>query len=149
MRPSSHRLVSPDSSLVFPSRTGERLARNASVRVLCHAKVASATAALSAKRRVTPYLYPSGARDRRSWAILRDVIAPRLENLRRGAPASRTAARTTRLPGTRGERSASGTFGEEAGRARESRHSSPFFPLSRHGPAGSSPTAGNADRAVL
>ena len=33
--------------------------------------------------------------------------------------------------------------------ARESRHSFPFFPLSRYGPAGSSPTAGNADRAVL
>ena len=34
-------------------------------------------------------------------------------------------------------------------RARKSRHSSPGFPLSRHDPAGSSPTAGNADRAVL
>ena len=33
-------------------------------------------------------------------------------------------------------------------RGAESRHSSPFFPLSRHGPVGSSPTAGNADRAV-
>ncbi len=43
----------------------------------------------------------------------------------------------------------SGTFGEGAARARESRHSSTVFPLSRHGPAGSSATAGNADRAVL
>ena len=34
-------------------------------------------------------------------------------------------------------------------RVRESRHSDPVFPLSRHGPAGSSTTAGNADRAVL
>ena len=31
----------------------------------------------------------------------------------------------------------------------DSRQSSPVFPLSRHGPARSSPTAGNADRAVL
>jgi len=31
----------------------------------------------------------------------------------------------------------------------ESRHSGPVFPLSRHGPAGSSTLAGNADRAVL
>ena len=31
----------------------------------------------------------------------------------------------------------------------DSRHSNPFFPLSRDDPAGSSPTAGNADRAVL
>ena len=35
------------------------------------------------------------------------------------------------------------------GRGWESRHSSPVFPLSRHGPAESSPMAGNADRAVL
>ena len=41
-----------------------------------------------------------------------------------------------------------GPFGEEAARARKSRHSSPAFPLSRHGPAGSSPTAEVADRAV-
>ncbi len=32
---------------------------------------------------------------------------------------------------------------------RKSRHLSPFFPLSRHGPAGSNPTAESADRAVL
>ena len=31
----------------------------------------------------------------------------------------------------------------------DSRHSSPVFPLWRHGPRGSSPTSGNADRAVL
>ena len=34
-------------------------------------------------------------------------------------------------------------------RGRESRHSSPVFPLSRHDPAGSRTTAGSADRAVL
>ena len=34
-------------------------------------------------------------------------------------------------------------------RAREFRHSSPFHPLSRHGPAKSGTTAGNADRAIL
>ena len=34
------------------------------------------------------------------------------------------------------------------GPGRDSRHSNPVFPLSRHGPAKSSPTAGNADRAV-
>ena len=43
---------------------------------------------------------------------------------------------------------ASGTFGEGAARARESRHSSLFFPLSRHGPAGSNTVARVADRAV-
>ena len=40
-------------------------------------------------------------------------------------------------------------FGEEAVPGRESRHSSAVFPHSRHGPAGSGQTAGNADRAVL
>ena len=44
---------------------------------------------------------------------------------------------------------ASGTFGKEAPRARESRHSTLFFLLSRYGPAGSSTVARVADRAVL
>ena len=43
----------------------------------------------------------------------------------------------------------SGTFGEEAARARESRHSTPISPLLWLGPAGSSTTAENADRAAL
>ena len=53
-----------------------------------------------------------------------------------------------RLLGTTA-RWASGTFGEGGGAGRDCRHSSPFLPLSGHGPAGSSTTAGSADRAVL
>ncbi len=48
-----------------------------------------------------------------------------------------------------GERSASGPSEERRQRVRESRHSSTFFPLSGHDPAGSSSRAGNADRAFL
>ena len=44
---------------------------------------------------------------------------------------------------------ASGIPGEEVPRARGSRHSGPVFRLSPHGPAGSGPTGGNADRAIL
>ena len=56
-------------------------------------------------------------------------------------PARRCGAtRAKRLPGP---------SAKVARRARESRHSGPIFPLSRHGPAGSNPTAGNADRAAL
>ena len=45
------RVVSPDSSLVFPSRTGGLLLRNASVRVLCPAGVASTVHGSAAPRR--------------------------------------------------------------------------------------------------
>ena len=81
----------------------------------------------------------------------RCVVAPRLDILRRGGGAGRTAAKPEGRGFARRSRvvGRSGTFGEEAGRARESRHSSAVFPLSRHGPARSSTTAENADRAVL
>ena len=67
----------------------------------------------------------------------------------RGAPLGWTADTPGRnyFPGRRRE-SASGNFAKEAARGTESRNSNPVFLLLRHGPAGSSPTAGNADRAV-
>ena len=53
-----------------------------------------------------------------------------------------------RSPGHGREVRLSGNCGEKAARSLESRHSRPVFPLSRYGPAGSSTTAGSADRAV-
>ena len=48
-----------------------------------------------------------------------------------------------------GESRLRGTSPKRLCGTRESRNSNPVFPLLRHGPAGSSPAAGNADRAVL
>ena len=59
------------------------------------------------------------------------------------------AGRFDRPSWKEGERSAFGGLAEAAARARESRHSNPVFPLSRHGPAQSGTPSGNADRAVL
>ena len=89
-----------------------------------------------------------GTRDRPD--LLAGAAGPRPET-----GAARRAGPTVETPGRHGfletkpERSVSRTLGKEAGRAWESRHSSLFFPLSRYGPAESSTTAGNADRAVL
>ena len=82
---------------------------------------------------------------------LRDVVAPRLHDLGAVLLQCRTAEHPGRngSPWDESERSASGSFGKEAARTRESRHSGPIFLLSPHGPAGSSTTAENADRAVL
>ena len=83
-------------------------------------------------------------------AYLRDVVGTAPGEPRGGAPAGRTYRFPDDMaPQGRGARSRfPGPSERRCARARESRHSGQVIPLLRYGPARSSTSAGNADRAV-
>ena len=89
-----------------------------------------------------PIIATTNSRSLRAWSLgepRREVPAGWLVDPA-GQKASRDDGSRSRLPEPSSKRRRG---------AWESRHSILFFPLSRHGPAKSSPMAGNADRAVL
>ena len=131
-------------------------------------------ATMASTTRRSPPRTPTESGDRRSEPIPRPASCPKCPRNPRKRPLSpretaahrcvtqllharRTSARRASAPSplpddmaSRDRREeASGTFCYDARRAWESRHSTPFFPLSRHGPARSSKTAESADRAAL